>query len=230
MRSKNKTKTSFPQPHCFFPDSTSLPDLLPPPPSITRDGEWGLWLVPSHVSTASSSSRFCSSMGSHPQDTILHNPLQCGLLPKAEVLQECSVLVWVLPENLILKAPASFRASMGCSKACRMDIYSTMVLHGLQGENLLHKSPPQAAGSAPAPGAPPCFPPSISVELFLPPVPHTLFQAHWEVPPVWMTDSAWAVQGQPQSCLKWALSNVGQLPGSSPRSHPCSSLLQTLAT
>lgn len=70
---------------------------------------------------------------------------------------------------------------------------------------------------------------SLSVELFLPPVPHSLSQAHWEVPPVWMTDSAWAVQGQPQSCLTWALSNVGQLPGSSPRSHPCSSLLQKLA-
>lgn len=141
MRNKGKTKTSFPQPHCFFPDSTSLPNLLPPPPSITRNGEQGLWLVPSDVSTASSSSLFCSSMGSHTRDTILHKPLQCRLSPRAEVLQEWSALVWVLQEILLLKAPTSFRAPVGCSKGCRVDIYSTMVLHGLQGENLLHKNP-----------------------------------------------------------------------------------------
>lgn len=112
------------------------------------------------------------------------------------------------------------------SKGCRVDIYSTMVLHALQGENMLHKSPPQHLQHLLA------FLPLalISAELFLPPLSHTLSQAHSEVPPVWMTDSAWAGQCQPWSHLKWALSNKEQLPVSSPRSHPCISLLQNLAT
>lgn len=239
---RNKTKTRFPQPHCFFPDSTSLSNL-PPPPSITRDGEWGLWLVPSHVSTASSSSLFCSSMGSHPRDTILHKPLQCGFFPRAEVLQEWSALVWVLPENLLLKGSSPWatapEGSSFLQSTCEM-------LQGLQGGYLLHhcpswasrgesasqESPAQAAGSALYLEPLLAFLPlaSISAELFLPPVPHTLSQAHSEVLPEWMSDSAWAVQYQPWSCLKWALSNMGQLPVSSPRSHPYSSLLQNPAT
>lgn len=161
MRNKNKTKTSFPQPHCFFPDSTSLPTLLPPPPSITRDGEWGLWLVPGHVSTASSSSLFCSSVRSHPWDTVLHKPLQCGFYPEAEVLQEWSALVWVLPENLLLKgsspgataparspllkAPASFRAPVpallwDAPRAAGWISTPPWSFMGFKGKNLLHKS------------------------------------------------------------------------------------------
>lgn len=120
-------------------------------------------------------------------DTILYKPLQCRFFPKAEVLKERNAQVWVLPENLILKAAASFRASVGCSKGCRVDIYSTMVLHGLQGENLLLKSLlPRLQALLQHLEHLLAFLPlaSISVVLFLPPVPHTLFQAHSEVPPV----------------------------------------------
>lgn len=113
-------------------------------------------------------------------DIILHKPLQCGFSPKAEVLQEWRALVWVLAENLLLKAPASFRAPVGCSRAAGWISTPPWSFMHFKGRICF------TGVSSPATGTPPCFPSSgLNIcRVVSPPLPHTLFQAHSEVPPV----------------------------------------------
>ena len=75
----------------FFPGSTWLPTLLPSPPEQCRgmgNGGCGqsvmLRLCLSFLLTLFP----CSSVGSLPWDTVLHELLQCGSFPWAAVLQE----------------------------------------------------------------------------------------------------------------------------------------------
>ncbi|XP_049649808.1 uncharacterized protein LOC126035336 [Accipiter gentilis] len=94
MRSKMKSQNTFPPP--LRSSRAQLPSRISPPspPSGTGGQGWGLWS--SHVIFCrfTSSGRGlitlfpCSSVVSHPRETVLHELLQRGPFPRAAVLHE----------------------------------------------------------------------------------------------------------------------------------------------
>ena len=96
MRNKTKSQNTFPPP---LPSSQAQLHswiLYLRTPAAQGDGEWGLWSVHHTLFSAASSSSGgglitlfpCSSVGSLPQETVLHELLQCGSFPRAAVLHK----------------------------------------------------------------------------------------------------------------------------------------------
>jgi len=134
----------------------------------------GLAVSSSHISAIPSSSGAglltlfpCSSIGSLPRETVLHELLQCGSLPQGVVLWEQTVPAWVpcgVTSPTSKPAPAWAPLSTGPARSLlqhglpvasqpssgipllwcglfhglQMDICSTVDLHGLQGDSLPH--------------------------------------------------------------------------------------------
>lgn len=194
--------------YCFFLLTLLLQRAVPPTgyrPSQTSS----VWVLPTGWSPSGVE---CPSVGP------TRKPAPEGLLSRS-----CSSCQEPTPKGSSFLQSICACSAVGCSKGCRVDIYSTMVLHGLQGEeSASQESPPQAAGSAPAPGAPPCFPPSgldfcscFSLLSLTPFSKHT--QRCHQCEGLTQLGLCSVSPGAAWSCLHpmW-----GQLPISSARSHP----------
>ena len=114
MRNKTTSWNTFPLPLPFSQSQLHCQFSLPPPcPSPSSAEGWGMGVVvsPSHVVSAAPSSSPslcpCSSMRSLPRDTVLHELLRRGVLPRLQVgicstmdlpgLQRHSCLTMVCP-------------------------------------------------------------------------------------------------------------------------------------
>ncbi|KAM9590835.1 uncharacterized protein ACIBXB_005885 [Morphnus guianensis] len=94
MRNKTKSQNTFPPPLPSSQAQLHSRILYQPPPAAQGDGD-GVYTHHTLFSAASSSSGGglitvfpCSSVGSHPRETVLHELLQRGSFPQAAVLHK----------------------------------------------------------------------------------------------------------------------------------------------
>lgn len=104
----------------FFPGSTSLPNSPPPPPERRRgtgNGACGQFIARCLCRSVLLTLLPCSSVGSLPRETVLHQLLQRGSFPGGAVLQEQAAPAWV-PHRATSPASkaAPARASHGLCK------------------------------------------------------------------------------------------------------------------
>ena len=96
MRNKTKSQNTFPPPLPSSQAQLHSQLLYLPPPSSSGGQGMGFTVSSSHVISAASSSSGaglitlfpCSSVGSLPRETVLHELLQRGSFPRAAVLHE----------------------------------------------------------------------------------------------------------------------------------------------
>lgn len=189
-----KKLTHTPRPHThsrLFPGSILLlrpySSILPPAWAVQGDGKWccGQFITPCLWCCFLLVLSSCSCTESFPQDAALHELLQLGSFLQtavlqemlqhgsflwSRVLQESTALAWVPPESKFL--PESLLVCELLSTYHSMNICSTVVLHGLEGNNMCHHvSHHRLQGiCTAAPGAPPPSPSLLtfmSEELFL---------------------------------------------------------------
>jgi len=98
IRNTNQSNKHLPPTPPFFLGSTSLLNSPPPPPQRckwTGNGAWGQFITHCLCRSFLLTLLPYSSMGCHPQETILHNVLQCRASQWSAVLQEQTAQVWV---------------------------------------------------------------------------------------------------------------------------------------
>jgi len=154
MTNVNKSKKHLSPTPPFFPGSTSLPDLPPPPPEQCRGlGNGGcsqfrmLGLCCSFLLTLLS----CSSVGALPQETVLHNLSNVSPSHRLQLFTNCPS---VAPFHGVPSCPPG----TGCSsvgpprghKPCQQTCSGMGSPEWAASRYLLHRGPPCAAGAQPA--------------------------------------------------------------------------------